>query len=109
MRGSFHIPTQKELVAMGAEERLNVFRRFFASSRYSRLIIQQILVKSAIERALSKKVASLESAHNAEFEEVLKTVKEYGFLQEFLTAVREEDVALQKIIEAYDRRMEGRV
>ncbi len=109
MRGSFHIPGREELMAMGAEERLNVFRRFFASSRYGRLIIQQILVKSAIERALSDKVASLESAHNAQFDEVLRTVKQYGFLEEFLTAVKEEDLALQKIIEAYDRRMEGRM
>jgi hypothetical protein len=94
---------------MGPEERLNVFRRFFASSRYGRLIIQQILVKSAVDRSLFDQVVTLESAHNAQFEGVLTTIKKYGFVEEFLTAVREEDLALQKIIEAYDRRMEGRV
>lgn len=39
---------------------------------------------------------------------MLNLVKRYGFLDEFLRAVREEDAALERIIEAYDQRMEGR-
>ena len=94
---------------MGAQERLNVFRRFFASSRYGRLIIQQVLVRSALERNLLREVAQMERDHYKNFEDTLAKVSEYGFLDEFLTAVREEDAALQKIIEAYDKRMEGRM
>ena len=88
---------------------MNVFRRFFASSRYGRLIIQQLLVRSAIEKSLTGTVVSLEAAHNQEFLNVLKTVSDYGFIDEFTVAVKEEDSALQKIIEAYDKRMEGRM
>ena len=88
---------------------MNVFRRFFASSRYGRLIIQQLLVRSAIEKSLTRVVVSLEAAHNQEFLNALKTVSDYGFLDEFTVAVKEEDSALQKIIEAYDKRMEGRM
>ena len=109
MQDPFQLPSREDLVAMGASERLNVFRRFFASSRYGRLIIQQVLVKSAIARSLLPKVTNLERTHNEQFENVLEAIKGYGYLEEFLTAVREEDLALQKIIEAYDRRMEGRV
>jgi hypothetical protein len=32
-------------------------------------------------------------------------VKAYGYLDEFVAAVKEEDQALQKIMEAYDKRM----
>jgi hypothetical protein len=32
-------------------------------------------------------------------------VKEYGFYNEFLGAVKEEEQSLQKIIEAYDKRI----
>ena len=94
---------------MGAQERMNVFRRFFASSRYGRLLIQQVLVRSALEPQLLSDVIAMERDHNRNFEEMSAKVSQYGFLEEFMTAVREEDVALQRIIEAYDKRMEGRV
>ena len=106
---AFRLPQIQELVDMGAQERLNVFRRFFASSRYSRLLIQQLLVRSAMQQELMQDVIQTERIHNQNFEDMLETVRKYGFLEEFLTAVREEDSALQKIIEAYDKRMEGRV
>jgi len=32
-------------------------------------------------------------------------VKEYGFIDEFVHGVKEEEQALQKIIEAYDKRI----
>lgn len=109
MTRSFHLPSLDELYKLGAQERLNVFRRFFASSRYGRLIIQQHLVRSAVEKALAKNVVAMEKTHNKNFQDVVRTVTEYGFIDEFLIAVREEDSALQKIIEAYDKRMEGRM
>jgi ribonucleotide reductase beta subunit family protein with ferritin-like domain len=109
MPSSFQLPQLEELIDMGSQERLNVFRRFFASSRYGRLLIQQLLVRSATEKALMGKVVEMEKVHNMAYESMLETVRRYGFIEEFLTAVREEDSALQKIIEAYDKRMEGRM
>jgi hypothetical protein len=53
-------------------------------------------------------VVRLERDHNEAFEQMIVKVKQYGFLEEFLAAVKEEDDALQKIIEAYDKRMNGR-
>lgn len=44
-------------------------------------------------------------AQNDDFERTLSIIAKYGFRDEFLVAVREEDEALQKIIEAYDNRM----
>lgn len=108
MVGSFELPQLQALVEMGSQERLNVFRRFFASSRYGRLLIQQVLVRSALDQPRLQDVIRMERDHNHNFEAVLARVKEYGFFEEFQTAVKEEDSALQKIIEAYDRRMEGR-
>ena len=35
----------------------------------------------------------------------IKTVKEYGFYNEFLDATKEEEHGLQKVIEAYDERI----
>jgi len=106
---SFQLPQLQELVEMGPQERLNVFRRFFAASRYGRLLIQQLLVRSALEQALMQDVVQMERVHNQNFEDTLETVRKHGFFEEFLTAVTEEDSALQKIIEAYDKRMEGRM
>jgi len=34
-----------------------------------------------------------------------RTMKEYGILDEFIDAAKEEEHGLQKIIEAYDKRM----
>ncbi len=103
----FQLPTLDEFQRAGNQERMNVFRRFFASSRYNRLLIQQILVRSAIDKSLASKVVQLEQEHNEAFGQMIVKVKQYGFLEEFLAAVKEEDDALQKIIEAYDKRMNG--
>lgn len=108
MTSSFQLPTLDELQSAGSQERMNVFRRFFASSRYNRLLIQQILVKSATDKSLAPKVVQLERDHNEVFDQMIVKVRQYGFLEEFLAAVKEEDDALQKIIEAYDKRMNGR-
>jgi hypothetical protein len=101
----FVFPTQEELKKIGVKERLNVFRRYFAASRYNRLIIQQNLIRTALDRSLISRVNELERAYNKDFFHMLRTVRLYGYLEEFLAAVREEDNALQKIIEAYEKRM----
>jgi hypothetical protein len=101
----FKMPPRKDLESISREERTNIFRRFFASSRYNRLLIQQALVKTAIDGSGMGKVAGLEKMHNRHFFDTVAKVKSYGFGEEFLAAVREEDQALQKIIEAYELRM----
>jgi hypothetical protein len=84
---------------------MNMYRRYFASSRYNRLLIQQTLVKSAADGGLAREVERMEQEHNRDFSETVGRIREYGYLDEFLDAVKEEDDALQKIIEAYDKRM----
>lgn len=100
---AFQLPPLHELKKAGKDERMNIFRRYFASSRYNRLLIQQALVRSALSSA--QDVAEMEKSHNEDFADTLGRIKKYGYLEEFLAAVKEEDDALQKIIKAYDRRM----
>lgn len=102
---TFRLPPLEELKKSGSEERMNTFRRYFASSRYNRLLIQQVLVRSARDPLLAKEVVAMERDHNRDFAKTVARVKEYGYYDEFLAAVNEEDDALLKIIEAYDKRM----
>ena len=95
----------EDLGKANKQERMNIFRRFFAASRYNRLLIQQVLIRSALNRSLVMKVQELERDHNNEFCETVQGIKKSGYFEEFLVAVNEEDEALQKIIEAYDKRM----
>jgi hypothetical protein len=98
-------PTKEELDGIGSKERLNLFRRYFAAMRYNRLLIQQCLIKSAYDESSIPRVEELERLHNLDFINKVKIVKKYGLLDEFVHGVREEEQALQKIIEAYDKRM----
>jgi hypothetical protein len=50
-------------------------------------------------------IIELERLHNQDFFDKIRIVKEYMFLDEFIDAVREEEYGLQKIIEAYDKRI----
>lgn len=95
----------EELAGADGQERMNIFRRYFASSRYSRLLIQQALVRSARDRSLASKVKKMEQAHSKDFVDTARVLKKNGYFEEFLAAVKEEDEALSKIIEAYDKRM----
>ena len=101
----FVFPTQEELKKIGNKERLNVFRRYFAASRYNRLIIQQNLIRTAFDKSLISRVNELERAYNKDFFDMVRTIRSYGYLEEFLAAIKEEDEALQKIIEVYEKRM----
>jgi hypothetical protein len=83
-------PDKGELERIGKKERLNLFRRYFAASRYNRLLTNHVL---------------LERLHNHDFFDKVRIVKEYGILDEFIDAAKEEEYGLQKIIEAYDKRM----
>jgi hypothetical protein len=95
----------KDLARADGQERMNIFRRYFAASRYDRLLIQQALVRSAHDRALVPRVKKMEQAHNKDFLDTVRALKKNGYFEEFLVAVKEEDEALAKIIEAYNQRM----
>jgi hypothetical protein len=47
----------------------------------------------------------MEREHDENYYDKVKIIKEYGFIDEFIVAVKEEEQAIQKIIEAYDKRM----
>jgi len=50
-------------------------------------------------------VKEVENAQKKEFFDILKKIKSYGYLDDFLIAVKEEIQALQKITDAYEKRM----
>lgn len=100
----YQLPTPAEMQKASRDGRMNIFRRYFASSRYNRLLMQQALVQSARD-GIAPDIADMERSHNFDFSETIERVKMYGYYDEFLDAVKEENDALQKIIEAYDRRM----
>ncbi len=95
----------EELAKADKQERMNIFRRYFAASRYNRLLIQQALVRSAQDKSLVSKVKEMEGTQSKDFINTVKALKKNGYFEDFLIAVKEEDDALLKIIEAYDRRM----
>lgn len=101
----FKFPDKGELERIGKKERLNLFRRYFAASRYNRLLIQKNLIKSAYNGYSSTEILELERSHNQDFFDKVRTVKECGILEEFIDAAKEEEHGLEKIIEAYDKRI----
>ena len=101
----FKFPDKGELERIGKVERLNLFRRYFAASRYNRLLIQKNLIKSAYNESRPSDILELERTHNQDFFDKVNAVKEYGILDEFIDAAKEEEHGLQKIIEAYDKRI----
>lgn len=95
----------EELARADGQERMNIFRRYFAASRYTRLLIQQVLIRSARDRSLASKVRKMEQVHSKNFADTTRMLRKSGYFEEFLAAVKEEDDALSRIIEAYDKRM----
>jgi hypothetical protein len=76
----------------------------FAASRYDRLLIQKNLIKFAYNESCHSEILELERSHNQDFFDKVRIVKEYGILDEFIDAAKEE-YGPQKIIEAYDKRI----
>jgi hypothetical protein len=101
----FELPTKKELDSIDSKERMNIFRQYFAASRYDRLIIQKCLLSTAYNESHISEVKKMEQAHDDSYADQVRKIKEYGFIDEFILAVKEEEQAIQKIIEAYDKRM----
>ena len=101
----FELPSKRELDSIDSKERLNIFRQYFAASHYNRLIIQKCLLSSAYNESSFSEVKDMEREHDENYYDNIKTIKEYGFIDEFVIAVKEEEQAIQKIIEAYDKRL----
>ena len=100
---SFKFPDKEILERIGRKERLNLFRRYFAASRYGRLLIQKHLIKIAYDGSIISEVSELERSHDQDFFDKVSIVKEYSFLDEFIEAVKEEEQGIQRIIDAYDK------
>ena len=77
---NFKFPDKGELERIGRKERLNLFRRYFAASRYNRLLIQKNLIKSAYDESSVSEIIELERSHNQDFFDKVRIVKEYRFL-----------------------------
>jgi hypothetical protein len=63
----FKFPDKEELERIGKKERLNLFRHYFAASRYNRLLIQKNLIKSAYNESCPSDILELERSHNQDF------------------------------------------
>ena len=101
----FKFPDKGDLERIGERERLNLFRRYFAASRYNRLLIQKNLIKSAYDESSLSEILETERLHRQDFFDKVRIVKECSYLDEFIDAAKEEEHGLQKVIEAYDKRM----
>src|SRR5215467_10184453 len=97
----------KELENSNAETRMNLFRRAFARSRYDRLVIQRTLIKTITQPELMGKLREMEQAHDDELARISISLKSTRFFSEFVRAAEEEDIALGKVLEAYENRMKG--
>jgi hypothetical protein len=99
------MPSYKELDNMKKYERINLYRRFFAHSRYNRLIIQLCMINYASNDSLSSVVANLQNQNLLDFDKTIKYIKNSQYFLEFLEAIKEEE-ALKKIIDAYNNKID---
>ncbi|MDF2736885.1 MAG: hypothetical protein K0S93_741 [Nitrososphaeraceae archaeon] len=100
------MPSYKELDNMKKYERINLYRRFFAHSRYNRLIIQLCMINYASNDSLSSVVANLQNQNLLDFDKKIKYIKNSQYFLEFLEAIKEEEEALKKIIDAYNNKID---
>ena len=103
---NFPMPSYKELNDMRKYERLNFYRRFFAHSRYNRLIIQLFMINYASNDSLSSVVANLQNQNLLDFDKTIKHIINSPYFLEFLEALKEEEEALIKIIDAYNNKID---
>ena len=102
---NFDIPSYQELNTMGKNERLNYYRRFFALSRYNRLIIQFFMIKNAVNDESNSIIVDLQDQNLLDFTKTIQYLKESRYRLEFLAAITEEEEALKKIIDVYTNRL----
>src|SRR5574341_2159197 len=99
------LPSRENLEAMKKEQRINLFRKFLAISRHNRVILHHELVKSANNFLSRSHIDNLNKVYIDRYYEFVDHIKNNGYNDEFLDAVKEEDLALQRIILAYEKRM----
>jgi hypothetical protein len=104
---NFAMPSYKELNDMSKYERLNFYRRFFAHSRYNRLIIQLFMINYASNDSLRSVVANLQNQNLLDFDKTIKYIKNSPYFLDFLEALKEEEEALIKIIDAYNNKIDS--
>src|ERR687892_281414 len=83
---NFKFPDKGDLERIGERERLNLFRRYFAASRYNRLLIQKNLIKSAYDESSLSEILEIERLHRKDFFDKVRIVKECSYLDEFIDA-----------------------
>ena len=101
------IPSKDDLQVMNRDQRLNLLRKFLAASRLNRLIVHQKLVKSTFDLPLRSDIDALSHNYVDTYYEFVDNIQKYGFNDELLNAIKEEDLALEKIISTYERRMKS--
>jgi hypothetical protein len=99
------MPSYPDFNDMKKSERINFYRRFFAHSRYNRLIIQLFMVNYASNDSLGSIVANLQNQNLEDFHKTIKYIKNSPFFLEFSEAVKEEEEALKQIIDAYSNKI----
>ena len=99
------LPSRENLEAMKKEQRINLFRKFLAISRHNRLILHHELVKSTNNFLLRSHIDDLNKVYIGRYYEFVDHIKNNGYNDELLDAVKEENLALQRIILAYEKRI----
>jgi len=99
------IPSKENLEIMNREQRLNLFRKFLAASRYNRLILHHNLIRSTFDLPLRPNIETLIQNYINSYYEYVDNIKRCGFNDELLNAIKEEDAALEKIISTYKHRL----
>ena len=101
-----HLPSIEDLSRMNKGQRLNVIRKFLATTRHSRLIVHQELVRSTFELPLRSHLGTLSQIQIGNFYEFVDNFAKNGYQDELLEAINEETRALEKIISASEKRMD---
>ncbi len=98
---NFDMPSHQDLNTMEKNERINYYRRFFAFSRYNRLIIQFFMIKNAGNDESNSMIVNLQDQNFLDFTKTIQYIKQSKYYGEFLEAITEEEYALKKIIDVY--------
>ena len=98
---NFDMPSHQDLNTMEKNERINYYRRFFAFSRYNRLIIQFFMIKNAGNDESNSMIVNLQDQNFLDFTKTIQYIKQSKYYGEFLEAITEEEDALKKIIDVY--------
>ncbi|MDR4512542.1 MAG: hypothetical protein MRJ93_12655 [Nitrososphaeraceae archaeon] len=101
----FPLPSSTDLEKIGRDNRINIFRKYFAILRFNRLLIQLTLIRSIFDQNAIIKLSDLEDHQRNEFFSLIKRIQELNYYEEFVFAAKEEEKALEHIIEAYCKRM----